>query len=364
MASIYLYDIPGSTERIFLTIAKIIAESHRISPDGIVQKLVSGHELDKSALTTLRAEACQLAFLMVGWASLLYIPEVPRQSATTDFKLDYSESSCFSKTLQPLADMSGGCVMEIYSSFRPSSFTQKHNHYILPPRQLPSKALYVSNVNAKTIIHIGQIQIQWVTCISAHLHLDVKNRRLSLFRLPSVRTANFAIDQTVMSILEHYEDLNVRDCLSPYQTSSLLSEIMSSYQVIFGLDKRSIRHYRHVERKRLLEKYGGCVDPLLDELCKKESPGPINFKQTFDVRMDFPILGSRFLALQNYILSRNPSRLRELWNDRRDQLRWYTFWAVIFFGTIGLALGIIQTVATVMQTAITWKGYEFQKDHT
>ena len=70
---------------------------------------------------------------------------------------------------------------------------------------------------------------------------------------------------------------------------------------------------------------------------------------TYSSRDDFPHFGSRLLAVQQYNLRQQPSRVRDLWRDRRNPLQWYTFWAVLWVGGITTVLGILQLAAGITQ---------------
>lgn len=62
-----------------------------------------------------------------------------------------------------------------------------------------------------------------------------------------------------------------------------------------------------------------------------------------------PYFADRLQDLQQYILCQNPSRAKMLWKDRRDALRWYTFWAVIAIGGVTIVLGVVQTILAGFQ---------------
>lgn len=151
------------------------------------------------------------------------------------------------------------------------------------------------------------------------------------------------------------------DSSTPNPVPALLEEVILSYRLFFAQHRRSLERYRHLERKRL-EDEDYIIDPLLDELCGCMGSSFGNFlpKQFYDTQFDFPILGTRLLFIQEYIVNQQPSGFKELWNDRRDGLRWFTFWAVVFFGTLGVVLSILQLAASVMQTYISWKAYQAQ----
>ncbi len=86
------------------------------------------------------------------------------------------------------------------------------------------------------------------------------------------------------------------------------------------------------------------------------SPITVSYSKT----TDFPLLADRLSQLQSYISAQQPNKLTALWYDRRNLLSWYTFWAVLIFGVVGIACSIIQTALAVVQTAIAWKAYQAQ----
>jgi len=69
----------------------------------------------------------------------------------------------------------------------------------------------------------------------------------------------------------------------------------------------------------------------------------------YSAARDFPIFGSRLLALQKHNQRQQPSRVRDLWRDRRNPLQWYTFWAVIVVGGLTVILAILQLAVSVAQ---------------
>lgn len=72
----------------------------------------------------------------------------------------------------------------------------------------------------------------------------------------------------------------------------------------------------------------------------------------YSVRDDFPILGARLLILQHYNMRQQPSRVRDLWRDRRNPLQWYTFWAVLWIGGVTIVLAVLQVLVGVVQISL------------
>ena len=115
-----------------------------------------------------------------------------------------------------------------------------------------------------------------------------------------------------------------------------------------------------------------CYDELLDFLCCQSykqlrklpsSLWPVSCRRavedtlqeedTYSSQDDFPLLGQRLVKLQEYNLRLQPSRLRDLWRDRRNPLTWYTFWIVLIFGSISIAIALLQLAVAVISIPIT-----------
>ncbi|KAK2601536.1 hypothetical protein QQS21_004921 [Conoideocrella luteorostrata] len=86
-----------------------------------------------------------------------------------------------------------------------------------------------------------------------------------------------------------------------------------------------------------------------------DSCGKVGQYDTYSTILDFPVFGQRLVDLQLYSTRTQPSRVRDLWRDRRNPLQWYTFWAVIWFGSAGILLGALQLAASIAQVAAAFK---------
>jgi hypothetical protein len=134
-------------------------------------------------------------------------------------------------------------------------------------------------------------------------------------------------------------------------------EVICSYRLIFGQHALARHAFKGLEATAAHRPMD--VDPLLKELCSTThchetlsnilSDAPPRAKPVYSARSDFPFLGERILQLQDFIEMQDPSDLMTLWFDRRDVLRFYTFWAVVFVGGLSILLSVIQTVLTGVQ---------------
>lgn len=160
--------------------------------------------------------------------------------------------------------------------------------------------------------------------------------------------------------------------------SSLHREVLWTYRLLFGQSSSS----RKLASK-IIGRLNGDTDSFLHTICTASTtrsrlfrrlPNPelpaylfpvtsrdmvdgwLNESDTYSCREDFPHFGPRLLAVQQYNLRQRPSRVRDLWRDRRNPLQWYTFWAVLWVGAITILLSFLQLVSTVVQTYYSASG--------
>jgi hypothetical protein len=169
------------------------------------------------------------------------------------------------------------------------------------------------------------------------------------------------VDRIVPEILPpgHYADYVQED-----ELSSVHREVLLSYRLLFAQSTQS-RKLMKQHLSRLASR-----DPFLVTLCctrlsslnsnskvpKEIFPystlnedGTLQESGTYSVSEDFPSFGSRLLALQRYNLRQQPSRVMDLWRDRRNPLQWYTFWAVLWVGGISIILSTLQLFVSIGQ---------------
>jgi len=142
------------------------------------------------------------------------------------------------------------------------------------------------------------------------------------------------------------------------KTKSYLREVLLSYRLILGSETKSRRLFRNSER--YLASRDGIYDPLLDAFCGRkflpinsEYHGISHFHSSYSASHDFPYLGQRLLELQRFSLGQKPSRLMELWQDRRNPPQWLTFWAVLILGGISIVFSILQTGLSLAQLLVS-----------
>lgn len=69
----------------------------------------------------------------------------------------------------------------------------------------------------------------------------------------------------------------------------------------------------------------------------------------------YDIWGDRLRQLKAYMDGQKPGGIRGLWVDKRDSSQWFTFWAVVIFGSIGLLLSFLGLIVGIVQAVGTFK---------
>ncbi|KAJ5254130.1 hypothetical protein N7524_011310 [Penicillium chrysogenum] len=245
------------------------------------------------------------------------------------------------------------------------------------PRETDS--LYEASLNMYSLRYFGHVTIQWVDTISEHLRFNPANRRLSLFRFPTfcalLATHGDNVCSAIRSISEQLDPLFPED--KDQCCVSLEQEIILSYRLLFGQDNKS-RKVAREEIRKLKNSYAKQnVDDMLSDLCERKykygslwwktydktlqsypseiwpitcrtMEGHLQQSDVYSARDDFPRLGQRLIKLQQFSLRQRPSKLTDLWRDRRNPLQWYTFWAVLLVGGLANMLAALQLLVAIV----------------
>jgi hypothetical protein len=70
---------------------------------------------------------------------------------------------------------------------------------------------------------------------------------------------------------------------------------------------------------------------------------------------DFPIFEDRLRQLRHYMDTQKPCTFRQMWKDKRDTSNYFTFWAVMIFGGLGVLLAFLSLVVSIAQTVASFK---------
>lgn len=169
--------------------------------------------------------------------------------------------------------------------------------------------------------------------------------------------------------------LETNDAGGHFETRAFMQEILLSFRVLFAQDPKSRALFTKLERGHA--RRDNDYDSLLDLLCgnkngkqiralplafwpeacvDSDAPGGVLVEQNvYNTGTDFPILGKRFSELQAFTERQSPTRMRDLWRDRRNPLQWYTFWAVVWIGGIGILIAFLNLVVAGGQLGVAIK---------
>ncbi len=184
------------------------------------------------------------------------------------------------------------------------------------------------------------------------------------------------MELTLDSIAEQFNPLYPED--GDQCCVSLEQEVILSYRLLFGQDRKS----RKVAREEVSRLKNSCakhnVDTMLVDLCERKyehgsqwwktydkvlqgypseiwpitcrtMEGQLQQSDVYSARDDFPRLGQRLIKLQQFNSRQRPSKLTDLWRDRRNPLQWYTFWAVVLVGGMANILAALQLLVALAE---------------
>lgn len=330
-----------------------------------------------------RSDANQLAFAAFGWISLLYTPEPKpvksllrifdplgtaepmggplnpsrrrrypsgtfryhEQTSDNNDQPIYTLLKNFGPNIIPKCDKGTPLIHDL-----PGSRTARHDGWI-----------DLSLVCFDTLHNVASIKIEWVDCVSLHLEFNSRIKTLKLFRFPSmcfVMCSNR--QQPIMSRL--FQDNAASTDFSNIDaddTRQFFKEVILSYRLIFGQTKSSRQRFNKQLKKWDLKSKSNS-DPMLYRICghgcESEEAREIYYEieaddpsNQYDPAVDFPFLGKRLVSIQDYVQGHKPSNFKALWYDRRNVSWWWTFWAVIIIGGLGLVLALVQDILQILQ---------------
>lgn len=72
-------------------------------------------------------------------------------------------------------------------------------------------------------------------------------------------------------------------------------------------------------------------------------------RESYRLSRNFPILRSKIAIVHQQLSTTEPRGMRQLWHDTRDSAQWFTFWAVLVIGGVGIILSITQVALQAAQ---------------
>ncbi|KAI1317388.1 hypothetical protein F5Y16DRAFT_149665 [Xylariaceae sp. FL0255] len=307
----------------------------------------------------------KLIFVSFGWATSLYLPDTSRLDQP--FAIVSEGSSCFEKLrADPDADHVPivGVIREL-GDILPTRMSWDDPGSSKWSTQSDGDVLNVASLNFATLTKVGKVRIDWVESLSAHLDFDTANLdpvsgtitpTLKLFRYPSLCYQHSSSSSLMDRVLQDWYDAG--SAPPKFTVNRLMQEILLSYSLLVLFDRRARRTFVDSTRGMSSEPD---YDEELDRLCIGSNRRqmrrdfwfePEGLRETFQANSDFPIFSARLCKIQRFVDSIQPNRIQSLWRDRRDILRWYTFWAVFVLGSINFAVSILQTALSAEQVRL------------
>lgn len=142
------------------------------------------------------------------------------------------------------------------------------------------------------------------------------------------------------------------------KSGDYLREVIETYRLLFGQDKASWELFRARYRiRRRLRRQPPQWDPLLNSICGADWAdqdiynflGSLPSKTVYSAQDDYPFFAERLVILHEFVAAQVPDDLLTLWRDRRDVSKYWTLWAVMVYGSIGVVLGVAQIGLSIAQ---------------
>ncbi|KAI9677973.1 MAG: hypothetical protein M1822_008081 [Bathelium mastoideum] len=350
-----LSDEDSSFCNLWQAVLRYILKDHQLSIDDITSRLFEDGIFQEDIDQEPRFAPQSLVFALIGWQTMLY---------------QHDMGSCSPAELAIVNEMGSHQGHSRICMKQDISACKKPLHdfllgfgILLPPRGFNSvecgdeitslvgmKSVSSASFNAQLLTTIGDIRIEWVDSLSCHLEFDEHNRKLFLFRHPAFCAHHISKSQCSA----------IHACAAPLDgtkqwagasdVSQLLREIILSYRLLFGQNKKARRLFRRLNPFQDYPKE--TRDEMLYLLCGRkrlQTSLEVHERESYDLTYDFPILGPKLATLVNHLSERKPRTWRELWQDKRDSASWLTLWAVLIFGVLGIILALLQVIFQIIQ---------------
>ncbi|KAF2678547.1 hypothetical protein K458DRAFT_316608 [Lentithecium fluviatile CBS 122367] len=368
-----LYSVLSGTEPQSLDVAAIAtiwrqvwiqASTTNASIDSIVTRLLEDKLIMVNDDVETLSCARNLVFAIIGWQTLLYKPDPgscpPTQFAVTD-ECDGHRGLAFMDLRQdqyasskPLHEfLMGFGVLLPCPNFNALASDDKRSLAKI-------KALSSDSFNAHLLANVGGVHVKWTDSLACHLEFDSDSNSLYLFRFPTFCAI-------ILRARQNDTKSTLHSCAAPPIAAShwathegvnvLLKETLLSYRLLFGQNKASRRLFRSLDPFEDVPE--GCTDSNLSELGGRKQTrfgDLIRELESYSLHKDFPILRYKLAMLAQHFSNRRPRTWKELWNDKRDSASWFTFWAVLVIGGIGIFLAFVQVVLQIVQVSLQVKG--------
>lgn len=354
----YRHRTPGKTPITIRYITEQLVEEGRLRKCEPIVYRRFGAPLNEY---TNKAEA--LVFALLGWQTMLYHPyffDLPTGvglfislSHRNGGLHDLSTAPCGQIHTNASSGESGhdGCTRplpNLLAGFGPliPTTTDWHTGDILEG----DKTVASSSFNAHLLSVIGGVNFKWTDCLPCHLDYDIETKTVYLFQYPSFcQHSLYTKRSDNTNMIFHCaatpdDDLGQARFGTSMELRSMFLEVLLSYRLLFGQNKASRKFF--LEIYPFKDKLAKERDDTLMELCGSHSSisSSLTRHEEYIFSTHFPVLESRLVPLLRRLSNKRPQTWRQLWKDKRDSASWFTFWAVIIIGGIGIILAFVQVI--------------------
>ncbi|KAG9254380.1 uncharacterized protein F5Z01DRAFT_687065 [Emericellopsis atlantica] len=211
--------------------------------------------------------------------------------------------------------------------------------------------LRADRFNARLFCSVLKMNIAWTDVLNTHLDYDTETNTIFLFRHATFCAMNsrFARDDRSARIWESCVELEDAEGSDSDHPKDLMCEIILSLYLIFGQEIQARQHFSakkvfegwpHVDQDQLLVMLCGGNWPFQNST---NEPKPVYYLAT-----DFPMMQAKLDFLNEVVMHKEPKSSLQLWRNKRNTAQWYTFWAVILYGTLGVLVGLAQLATSVI----------------
>ncbi|KFG79907.1 hypothetical protein MANI_009193 [Metarhizium anisopliae] len=339
-----------------------------VTIDGITDTLIENGTISVTDNYSYQSTR-QLIFAILGWQTMLYKPDL--------LSYVHGEFNIFDETDGYRGEARVSLVQPEHSGKQDLPSFLLGFGMMLPPRQYcafddadekklfhRTKRITPKDLNADVLTKVCGIRLQWVDSLSCHLELDRLSGTLFLYRYPSfcvsiLQQRNCVSALQLRNMQEQAIDV-IHRCgsKSPGPTpwaserdiEELLQEILLSYRLLFGQNRRSRNLFCQLRPFQGIPNEGH--DKFLSSICgvkKFKCPIKLIEREEYDLSGDFSHFRSRMVQLNSYTSSKKPRSILQLWRDKRDSTAWIAFWSVLIFGSVSILLGVVQAVFQILQ---------------
>ncbi|KAI9841902.1 MAG: hypothetical protein M1837_000288 [Sclerophora amabilis] len=349
-------------DKTFSETAKRAQSDQTVSIDDIVRHLITQNIIQIDRNDGGWEAAQNLVFGIIGWQTMLYAPSFgtcpPQHLAICD-DLDGFTGQAY-MTLKQDRVHATSCLPDFLLGF--GLMLPKENAYL--GEDLEEKkdfdsvsTIHSGELNIYLLRSIGRVNIKWVDVLAPHMEYDIATNTVFLFRYPSFCAASLTctgdIDPTGVIHCCATHCPTDDNWASKDEVSQFLREVLLSYRLLFGQSKMSRNMFRTLHPFCNVKREGH--DHLLARLCGRKRVEDdfthIVERDSYRLNRDFPILRSKIVVLHRQLSNMKPRGLRQLWRDTRDSVQWFTFWAVLVIGGLGVVLSVIQVGLQAAQLA-------------